>query len=125
MVVNVLEKLATILCVETAVYWGSPVSDGYGGMTFADPVEIKVRWDDTNEMVTDEKGDEKLSSARVTPLQDLDLNGKLFLGTLADLDSGEEGDPISIEPRIFKIIKFDKIPAFASITDHWRTAYLV
>ena len=28
----------------TAVYWGSPQEDGYGGRTYAQPVEIQCHW---------------------------------------------------------------------------------
>ena len=37
---------------QDAVYWGNPQSDGSGGYTFDDPVEIKCRWEDIKQVVT-------------------------------------------------------------------------
>jgi len=81
---------------QTAVYWGSPVPDGYGGFTFADPVEIACRWEDRQELFLREPGKEELSQAIVYTNIDLDTNGMLYLGTLADLDSDPE-NPFEVE----------------------------
>ena len=45
-----IEKVAKRFCVETAVYWGNPQNDGYGGFTFDTPVEIKCRWEEKSEV---------------------------------------------------------------------------
>jgi hypothetical protein len=72
---------------QKAVYWGSPSYDGYGGRTFASPVEILCRWVKKNEMFIDASGRETVSNAVVIVGQSLDLGGFLYLGTLLDLDS--------------------------------------
>lgn len=97
------------MCKQTAVYWASPVNNGTGGFTHDDPVEIKVRWEDKNEIVMDSKGQEFTSQAEVFVRQDVDELGYLFLGSLDDLDSDEEDNPISID-RAYQIKKFHKIP---------------
>ena len=79
--------------IHTAVYWGSPVADGYGGQSFADPVELAVRWEDLQEVFTNQNGDEQVSKAFVMLAQAVDLNGFLYLGSLTDLSSADEGDP--------------------------------
>lgn len=72
---------------QTAVYWGSPSPDGYGGMTFAAPIEITVRWEERADRFTDRLGAEHVSRARVYVDRALDLGGYLCLSTLAELDS--------------------------------------
>lgn len=81
------------LAKQTAVYWGTPTPDGTGGYTYDDPVEIRVRWEERQELFIDAAGREVRSSAVVRPLQDLDMNGYLYLGDLDDLSSADEGDP--------------------------------
>ena len=106
---------------QTAVYWGTPTSDGYGGFTFADPVEIDCRWYDSTRLFVDDKGKEAVSQARVQVKQDLDKDGMLYLGTLDDLDSTEEADPRTVDGA-YPILRFDK-----SITikgKYFRIAYL-
>lgn len=78
---------------QTAVYWGSPVNTGMGSRTYADPVELDVRWEQRNEMFIDATGQEKTSSAVVFLGQDVELGGRLYLGDLDDLSSAQEGDP--------------------------------
>lgn len=81
---------------QTAVYWSSPTPDGYGGFSFSDPEEIKVRWEDTTEVFIDFDGNEAVSSSVIFCESDLDKGGYLYLGDLDDLSSSEEGDPQSV-----------------------------
>lgn len=94
---------------QTAVYWGNPQSDGYGGRTFEDPVEINVRWSDRQEMFVDAQAREQTSRAVVHTATDLVVGGYLYLGTLADLSSAEEGDPLSLSTA-YEIRAFSKTP---------------
>ena len=118
-----LQAFIKSVCVQTAVYWGTPVSDGRGGFTYADPVEIKCRWDDQANLITDFRGQEVASQARLLLTEDVDLQGILYLGTLDNLDSTEEADPKTVEGA-YEIIRFDKNPEFASTTNFVRQAYL-
>jgi len=93
---------------QTAVYWGIPISDGYGGYTFADPVEIDCRWEDTNEVIRNSQGKEVVSKSKVFVGQDVDIGGYLFLGEIDDLISSVEIP--SEEPAAMEIIAFDKVP---------------
>lgn len=107
---------------QTAVYWGNPQNDGYGGFTYDTPVEISCRWEDSTKIITDSNGREIVSQAEVHVNQDVDEKGLLYLGTLDDLDSDEESDPITIASA-FEIKRFDKIPNLKA-TAYYRKAYL-
>lgn len=115
------------LCTQTAVYWGTPVNDGYGGRTYADPVEISCRWEDREEAITmlgeDRKAIEYVTQSIVYTLQDVDKEGLLYLGDLTDLDSAEEENPETVSGA-HKIKRFDKTPALGSTNDFIRKAYL-
>ena len=117
------QKLSEIFAKQTAVYWASPTPDGYGGNTWDDPVEISVRWDDISEEIKDSKGIETVSRAKIIVTQDVDLGGMLYLGTLDDLDSEQEGDPMTVDGA-YPIIKFSKIPAPLKTDDFFRMAYV-
>jgi hypothetical protein len=111
-------------CVQTAVYWGNPVIDGYAESTFDSPVEILCRWEDFIVIFTSNKGEQIYSKSVVYTLQDLDNDGYLFLGTLADLiDADDIDDPKAINDA-YEIKRFDKSPALGSTTDFVRKAYL-
>ena len=60
---------------QTAVYWSAPVDDGWGGQTFATPVEISCRWEDKTELIRADNGREMISSAQIHVDQDLDFEG--------------------------------------------------
>ena len=129
-----LQGFIETVCVQTAVYWGAPVADGQGGMSWADPVELRVRWDNVTKLIRDAKGKEIACRAvvlvagrlendeTITPV-DLDVDGRLYLGSLDDLDSGQEADPLSIEAA-WPIMRFDRTPEFGSAEDFVREAYL-
>ena len=82
-----MEDLTKRMRKQTAVYWASPVEDGFGGADFDDPVEIKVRWEQKQELFIDGAGNEVRSQAVIYPGQVLDIGGYLYLGELNDLDS--------------------------------------
>ena len=96
-------------CKQTCVYWGSPVNDGYGGFTFASPIEIKCRWEDKVQLIRMDDGNMQSSRSIAYVLQELDEEGYLYLGTLADLDSAEEEDPSTVVGA-WVIKKFEKSP---------------
>lgn len=115
--------------VQDAVYWGSPSPDGQGGFSFADPIEIKCRWEETKQVVTDTKGNEITSRAVIFVLQDIDEEGYLMLGTLETLYDLAESSAKAIEDpkeflNTFIIKRFKKTPALGSTTDFLRVGYL-
>jgi hypothetical protein len=122
-----IEKVAVRFCVETAIYWGTPTEDGYGGLTFADPVEIPCRWENKNEIDFGWKERHEIliqTKASVLVTQDLDLFGYLKLGSLNDFDSDEDiSNPLLIE-NAFQIYRFDKIPMVRKSDEFVRTAWL-
>jgi hypothetical protein len=95
---------------QTAVYWGTPASDGQGGRTFDEPIDIDCRWENVNELFVDGQGQERRSSAVVYVSVDVVVGGYLYLGTLTDLDSSEEDDPLSVNDAK-EIRRFDTTPS--------------
>jgi len=116
--------IVTKRCSQICVYWGNPVEDGQGGKTYDDPVEIYCRWEEDQQLFTDDNGQSIISRAVVYLLQDVDKNGMLFLGDLDDLDSDQEGDP-SIVETAFIIKGFVKTPVLGSTTKFIRKVFLV
>lgn len=85
---------------DTAVYWGTPVNDGRGKYTFGVVEEVMVRWEDETENFAKDSrsriqigkdGREFRCNARVytsnVPSGGWNLDGYMYLGTLASLDS--------------------------------------
>ena len=114
-------SIITKMRKQKCVYWGSPVSDGFGGHTFATAVEIDCRWEDKQELFVDAEGNEVLSQAVVYVDRDTDLNGYLWLGVESDLDSNHT-DPQVIDGAK-PIRKRDKLPNLRA-TEYLRTAWL-
>lgn len=127
-----IENFIRRVCVQQAVYWGNPVEDGFGGKTYASPVEIACRWEDKVRKVKANDGSEIESKATVLVTQDLDFEGYLYLGTLeaveafeiaANLGSGEVISPRDIDGA-YEIVAIDRIPMVRSTTVFVRTIYL-
>jgi hypothetical protein len=125
-----IERFIQKICVQTAVYWASPVNDGYGTFTFDDPVEISCRWEDKSQVtISDMKrgslgqGKEITSDAEILVTQDLDKNGYLYLGSLSDLTDAEKANPATIEDAR-QILSVDKIPWIKSTSIFVRKVYL-
>lgn len=85
-----IERLIQKFAVQTAVYWGNPTPNGYGGFTYDPPREIKVRWDDSQKL-TSKNGTPPRDQGNITSdsvllvTEDLDINGLIWIGTLNDL----------------------------------------
>jgi hypothetical protein len=118
-----IEKFIRRIAVQTAVYWGNPVDDGYGGLTFDDPVEIKCRWEDTAELITAADGEQYVTKANIMVTQDVDVNGYLLLGTLNNLDSDQMDDPKEVSGAC-RIRQFAKVPMIRSTSAFVRKAMI-
>lgn len=108
---------------QTAVYWSTPVEDGYGGAAFADPVEITVRWEERQELFIDQMGNEVRSNAVAYVGQDVDLGGYLYLGELTDLDSTVIEPADVTTGNVYEIRGFSKSPTIGG-TKFVRKAWL-
>jgi hypothetical protein len=97
------------LCNQTALYWGNPQDNGYGGRVYDYPIEIKCRWQNVDLTVATATEGAIHSQSIIYVLQDLDEEGYLMLGTLNDIDSDQALNPI-ILPNVEKIRRFDKSP---------------
>jgi hypothetical protein len=117
--------LLTRTLTQTAVYWGNPQEDGFGTKIWDDPVEILCRWEMKQQLVRgyDYKGNTFDYIGIIYVLQDVDIEGVLFLGTLDDLTDSEESNPV-IPEDAYVIKQFEKIPALYSTTDFVRRAFL-
>jgi len=110
-------------CVQVCVYWGNPQNDGYGGQTFDSAVEIKCRWEESSKAITDNDGVVIGSTAGVFVLQDMDEQGYVYQGFLADLTQSQLTDPKSVDGA-WEIKQFEKIPILGSTTEFVRKIYL-
>lgn len=129
-----IETFLTQICDDTAVYWGNPQSDGRGGYTYDDPVDIDCRWKDGEQIMTTDDGRQFVSRATVHLLQDVDTEGLLYHGTLAALEalyddsegdsSGVWYDPEIIEEGLCIIKKFSKTPSLRLTTEYVRKSFL-
>ena len=115
---------------QTAVYWGAPTPDGYGGNTFAAPIEVVCRWEDKEQFLGSQVGGEvtgglMLSRSIVFLKQDVDEEGYLYLGTLADLDLDSIGyiNPKEVD-KAYIIKRFEKTPSMVNPTVFLRKAFL-
>lgn len=80
----------------TAVYWPPSGTDGYGKVSFANPVEVSVRWQMVQEEFADKDGRVQRSNSVVYCKTSLKEGGYLYKGSLSDLTQQEKSSPISI-----------------------------
>lgn len=77
---------------QTITYWANPVNDGYGSFSFDAAVELSARWEQVNEVVRANDGEEYVTIARVFLSQEVEEGEYIYLGQESDLDSNH-GDP--------------------------------
>ena len=105
---------------QTAVYWGSPVNDGYGGKTFAGPVEVQCRWMIKQEKIVLQNMEEVRSKAVVALSDDVEVGGRLALTDLDNLNSSQ----LPEDEESYEIMKFSKNPD-PKANVFVRTAWLI
>lgn len=117
-------KFIESICVQNAVYWAPPTFDGYGGSIFSAPMAIKCRWSDAPFIVKSKLGAMVIGSASVMVVDEVEEQGILWLGALADLTAEEKADPIT-NLQDAKIIKMrGKSPLLRSTTEFIHYAIL-
>jgi len=109
---------------QDAVYWGPVTEDGYGAKVYATPIQIKCRWEERDQTLTNPKGAIIGSRARVFVLQDVEEEGFLFQGKLADLSNEHKANPMGLD-KAWSIKQFEKVPELGSPTNFIRIAYLL
>lgn len=110
--------------VQTAVYWGNPQDNGYGGFTYDDPIEIACRWEDMPQVMLDKEGEQDLSRAVVYVGIDVMNNGLLYLGRLTDIQGTGGVIDFNTLSGIYQIRRWRKVPALGSNTIFLRKAFL-
>lgn len=71
------------LLTGTVTYWAPGTPDGFGGMSYAAPVQISARYQDESQNYQDRDGEEFISKAVAYVAQDLAHNGWIYNGTSA------------------------------------------
>ena len=105
-----IENNIARMCKQKAVYWSPLVSNGSGGMTFSDPIEIDCRWERKIELIENNQGKEVISRASIYTTTSLVEQGYLLLGTLDDLDSDGVDRPREVL-NTYEIKKVDASPS--------------
>lgn len=123
-----LIKFIKKVCVQSAVYWPAPTADGYGGMTYGVPKDIKCRWTDKVQVVKLQSAyiptsTEFVSYAEILLYEDVVLQGVLWQGTLATLTAEQKVSPLTIDGAR-EIKTFEKVPLFRSTTEFVKKVYL-
>lgn len=111
------------ICVQTAVYWGNPQPDGYGGETFDPPIEINCRWTSTNELIRAGNGEQVVTKGKILSPTTLEEGGYLYLGSLDDLDSEQQENPKEI-PEACRIIQYGTTPLLRSTDEFVKRAFI-
>jgi hypothetical protein len=113
-------RLLKTMRKDDAVYWAPVGIDDSSNPTWAAPIDLKVRWEDSDQVIQTAKGEQVTSSAMVFVGQDVKLGGVLWQGTVAALT--DSANPFNNEGA-GEILKFDKVPTFKG-DDFERVAYL-
>lgn len=116
-----IETFIRKIAVQPAVYWAPAGVNEYGGMTYADPVEIKVRWQGSHELLRTSDGEQIVARGELLTSTDLQEGGFLMEGLITDLDSG--AGPVDT-PSACRIVRSERIPLLRSTTAFVRKAYV-
>ena len=69
---------------QQATYFPPAGQNGFGDPLFGAPVSVMVRWQDKADLFRDAQGREVVSSAVVYVSQDVEVPGRIGLGTMTD-----------------------------------------
>ena len=101
---------------QSATYWAATGKNAYGKLTFAAPASIMVRWEDSVEEMIDNKGQTRVSKARVFVPIDVADDSFLFLGTSSAVD------PTTVD-KAFRVIAVSKTTDLRGLAN-LKTVYL-
>ncbi len=110
---------------QDAVYWSLTAAgikyDTFGNPVNAvQPIQIKCRWDGSQEEFLDSEGTKRMSQAVVFVDRDVDIGGYLFEGVVADLQN--QTDPRK-NSEAFEIKAFKRTPNLKA-TEFLLTAFV-
>ena len=109
-----IDKFIASKCTQPIVYWANPVSDGFTGFEYDDPVQLYGRWEELNEVIMGPNGKELISQARVFLTQEVAEEGLMWLGLLTDLESAP--DPNASAVNALYIVAQGRLPKLGSAT---------
>lgn len=104
---------------QKAVWWERLDPDRYGSYSFAEPVEISCRWDDSGSEYRTVKGQVEISQATVYPDRVLRQGDKLRKGPI---ETDEPLDPKTVA-NSFEVQRFEETPNLKN-TETLYTAHL-
>lgn len=102
--------------LQEVTYWAPGTPDGYGGVTFDEPIQLMARWEDSQQMIFDQRGEEIVSKTKVFLQDDTEIGGYLYLG------ESVAADPRTVD-QAFEIKARKNIPDLRLITT-LKMAYL-
>ena len=107
---------------QNAVYWAPSLSgpDSHGQPQYEPPVQLKVRWEDTNELYVAVTGEQQTSRAKVYVGQDVEPGGVIMLGALEDVT---DIDRPKSNSNAWEIRSFAKTPNM-KVTEYLRTVFV-
>ncbi len=109
---------------DLAVYWPVSGTLSEGTVAYEIPVEIKVVWREDQRIVKDFYEKEFISRANIyTGDVDLQEQGMLYHGVLADLTTAQESDP-RLFAEAYEIRRIMKVPSLAFSNKYMRKSYI-
>jgi len=102
-----LELLLKKVRQHDAVLWKYAGPSGYGGSKYDSPKQIKVRWMEQAEVLSDNNGNEFVSRAEIILAEDVGRKSRIWLGKLDDLTEDQQSNPMQVE-NSYEIKRIDK-----------------
>lgn len=91
---------------QKAVWWQRLALDRYGRYTYAEPVEVKCRWEDVSTEYLGANGEKLVSRAVVYVDRVMSLGDRLWKGVL---DSTTPDNPMSLS-NAYEVKQFEQLP---------------
>jgi hypothetical protein len=104
---------------QKAVYWAKTGTDEFGAITFAEPVEIKCRWEEKTGQMMNKQGALVTGMDTVYVDREMNIGDKLKKGPL---DTNSPPDPKE-DREAFEIQGWENLPNFKA-KEFLYTAYL-
>lgn len=83
-----------------ATYFAPIGQDGYGQLSFASGVAVKVRWQVKNDLFRDFNGNQVVSSAVVYVAEMVEVGGRIAVGQNVAIDNALEIRAVGVSPSL-------------------------